>query len=361
MKKFFASKKFLFLISALALIATGLFIYFYYFSSGKNTISQILEGGLSPEIKSDKIPPFAVILSPADGSWHGFDFEVQIEDSEVGSGLVSYAKGEKGCKYIIEDLGNGASVNSFRECGSTKITVPVGKDKICSSSYDKDNNSQGKCMVSVKAYDKAGNESGWRGFVFNIDIVHPEVGEIAVSGGKNIFDLNKSYIVEATASDNSRITGCWLYVDGRLQNEKIDIDPFPCKDEKVCGVSTSISFDKEGEYNLKFGCGDAAGNLGSGKEIKIKTVTNHSPEISFCKVTPSQGSLQTEFKFQAESSDPDGDGVSYLWEFGDNQTSTEKAPSHYYLQEGTYQPRIFVSDGFGGEKKCQTAWVIVGD
>ena len=215
-------------------------------------------------------------------------------------------------------------------------------------------------MVSVKAYDKAGNESGWRGFVFNIDIVPPEVGEIAVSGGKNIFDLDKSYIIEATTSDNSRITGCWLYIDGRLQDKKIDIGPFPCKDKEICGVSTSISFDKEGEYNLKFGCGDAARNLGSGKEVKIKTVTNHSPEISFCKVTPIQGSPQTEFEFQAEASDPDGDGISYLWEFGDGQTSTENSPNHYYSQEGTYQPKVFVSDGFAGEKKCQTAWVVVG-
>lgn len=357
MKKFFASKKFWFLISALALIITGFFIYFYFFPSDKSPISKIIEGEFPTEAESDKIPPYATILGPADKSWQSYDFEVEIRDSDAGSG---FAQGEKNCKYIIEDAGTGVALSSFRECGLAKITVPVGENKTCSSSYQKDNYSQGKCRVSVKAYDKAGNESSWEGSIFNIDLIPPMVGEITINETEDILDLDKDYNIEATISDNSRITGCWLYIDNKIQEKKVSISPFPCKDEESCDISTSIYFEKEGEHNLKFGCSDAARNLSYGEEIKVKATTNHSPEISFCRAVPNKGPIQTEFKFQTEAADPDGNSIFYLWDFGDNQTSSDSNPSHYYSSEGTFQPKIVVADGLGGEDECSTAWVSVG-
>jgi len=360
MKKFFASKKFLFLLSALALIVAGLFIYFYLFPSNSSLISKIIEGEFPTGVESDKIPPATAILSPSDKYWLSSDFEVEIMDSDLGSGLSDYIQGKAGCKYIIEDLGTGIALSNFRECGLAKITVPVGENKTCSSSYQKNDHSQGKCRVSVKAYDKAGNDSGWEDHIFNIDLILPKVGEITVNEGENILDLNKNYNIKAVVSDNSRITGCWLYIDNKIQDKKITIDPLPCKDEGECNISTSISFDKEREYGLKFGCSDAARNLSYGKEVKIKATTNHSPEISSCRAAPSKGSIQTEFKFQTEAIDPDGNSIFYLWDFGDNQTSSDSSPSHYYSAEGTFKPKIVVADGLGGMDECSTAWVVVG-
>ena len=361
MKKFFASKKFLFLLSALALIVIGLFIYFYFFPSNANIISKIIEGDLSPEIKSDKIPPATAILSPADNSWRSYDFEVEIKDADIGSGLASLIQGKSGCKYIIKDMGTGAAMNSFRECDSVKITVPVGENKVCSSSYQKNNLSQGKCMVSVKAYDKAGNDSGWEDRIFNIDLIPPVVSKVVVVGiEENILDLNKIYNIKAMTSDNSRVSGCWIYIDNKIQDNKIVINPFPCKEEESCNISTSVSFNKEGEYILKFGCSDIAGNLSYGKEVKVNATTNHSPEINFCRAVPNKGSVQTRFDFQTEATDPDKNIIFYLWDFGDNQTSSDKTPSHYYSKEGTFQPKVVVTDGYGGKKECSTAWVVVG-
>jgi len=361
MKKFFASKKFLFLLSALALVISGLFIYFYFFPSKTNPISKIIGGETPPEVKSDKIPPATAIFSPADKSWRGYDFEVEIKDSDAGSGLADFVQGKNGCKYIIEDMGTGISLSDFRECGSVKIAVPVGENKTCSSSYQKDNISQGKCRVGTKAYDKAGNDSGWESYIFNIDLIPPKISEIIIAGvEENTLDLNKNYNIKAMASDNNRVTGCWLYIDNKIQDKKVVIKPFPCKNEENCNISADISFDKEGEHGLKFGCGDAARNLSYGKEVKIKAATNRPPEISFCRVSPNRGSIQTEFKFQAETTDPDGDTVFYLWNFGDNQTSSDRNPSHHYSQEGTFHPKIITTDGYGGEEECSTAWVVVG-
>jgi len=45
------------------------------------------------------------------------------------------------------------------------------------------------------------------------------------------------------------------------------------------------------------------------------------------------------------SSDPDGDVLTYDWDFGDGNTSEEQNPTHTYSTEGTYNVTLIVSDG----------------
>ncbi len=45
------------------------------------------------------------------------------------------------------------------------------------------------------------------------------------------------------------------------------------------------------------------------------------------------------------SSDPDGDVLSYLWDFGDGSTGTGVAPGHAYAVSGTYTVSLVVNDG----------------
>jgi ELWxxDGT repeat protein len=50
----------------------------------------------------------------------------------------------------------------------------------------------------------------------------------------------------------------------------------------------------------------------------------------------------------AGSSDPDGDVLRYLWDFGDGTTETGVSPAHAYAALGDYDVTLVVSDGIAG-------------
>lgn len=52
--------------------------------------------------------------------------------------------------------------------------------------------------------------------------------------------------------------------------------------------------------------------------------------------------------FADKSSDPDGTIAGRNWAFGDNQTSTQAAPSHTFAAAGTYNVTLTVTDNEGG-------------
>ncbi len=71
---------------------------------------------------------------------------------------------------------------------------------------------------------------------------------------------------------------------------------------------------------------------------------NEPPTASF---SHSATDLSVAFDGSA-SSDPDGDALSYAWDFGDGNSASSVAPTHAFASAGTYTVSLTVSDGNGG-------------
>ena len=60
----------------------------------------------------------------------------------------------------------------------------------------------------------------------------------------------------------------------------------------------------------------------------------------------------------SSSSDPDGDTLSYAWQFGDGNSGTGVSPSHTYASAGNFEVRLVVNDGLDDSAPSSTTATI---
>jgi len=79
---------------------------------------------------------------------------------------------------------------------------------------------------------------------------------------------------------------------------------------------------------------------------KTLTIYNISPTASFT-FSPTEPMVNEDVQFTDESTDPEDKLMSYLWDFGDGNTSTTESPVHKYQSEGTFNVTLTVTDDEG--------------
>ena len=73
---------------------------------------------------------------------------------------------------------------------------------------------------------------------------------------------------------------------------------------------------------------------------------NNAPTSTFSISPDSNVRSGDEITFNAAgSSDPDGDSLTFTWNFGDGNTGSGLTTTHSYVQDGEYTVRLSVSDG----------------
>lgn len=103
----------------------------------------------------------------------------------------------------------------------------------------------------------------------------------------------------------------------------------------------------EGQYSVSLTVEDPDGE--SSSTTHSFTVTN-LPPVS--KITSDINSLFVNEKIKLsgeESYDPEGDALDFLWNFGDNKTSSLKSPEYSWSSPGTFIVSLTVEDGEGQE------------
>lgn len=91
---------------------------------------------------------------------------------------------------------------------------------------------------------------------------------------------------------------------------------------------------------------------GGGAAAYVLATGNAAPTAGTVTVSPANTFVGDTVTFSVNgASDPDGDGLSYAWDFGDGATGTGQQATHAYGGAGTFTATVTVSDG----KKSATA------
>ncbi|MFN8459162.1 MAG: PKD domain-containing protein [Anaerolineae bacterium] len=154
-------------------------------------------------------------------------------------------------------------------------------------------------------------------------ITAPSQGEVAQA---LTFDGSNSY------DNDGSITGyTWNFGDGASAN----------------GQQVSHSFEQPGLYQITLTVSDNGGLNGSSTFTVKITAKSKTPPVAVIS-GPDGGMINDQLSFAGtQSSDTDGQIISYAWNFGDGATADGSSVSHSYAQFGTYQITLIVTDNDG--------------
>ena len=102
---------------------------------------------------------------------------------------------------------------------------------------------------------------------------------------------------------------------------------------------------------------DTAGNTSS-SEVTVNFVSNRPPTATIG--AGYSGTPGVAIAFSADGSkDPDGDSMTYAWNFGDNSNGSGSSVTHAYAQAGTFTITLTLTDSRGATTVATTRAIIV--
>jgi len=224
--------------------------------------------------------------------------------------------------YIVEQTSDGGFVTA----GCHEDGIAWGYDR-CIWKVDANGNMQWNKTFGGKASDLCG------GMDFTND------GGIIISATKNAFGMmaprGDGLVIKTDANGNIE----WQKTFGDVKEDQL---------QSLCSTS-------DGGYIVAGGFTStetSGAGLMDGWLIKIKAFENNPPEKPSKPSGPAKGEPDTEYAFSTSSTDPDGDQVSYLWDWGDGNFSdwldTNEA-TYTWTSEDNFEVRVMAKDEHGGE------------
>ena len=133
--------------------------------------------------------------------------------------------------------------------------------------------------------------------------------------------------------------------DGYLENSRVvKVTRQPMAPVKVnltrAQVDETVPQDEGGGGGSKKALLIGLGVVAVGAGVFLATrKSDEAPTVSGVTVTPTGNAVMgaTSVSFSAQASDPDGDPITYSWEFGDGSTGSGQTASHVYSAAGNFQ------------------------
>ncbi|MBN1586914.1 MAG: PKD domain-containing protein, partial [Candidatus Omnitrophica bacterium] len=124
------------------------------------------------------------------------------------------------------------------------------------------------------------------------------------------------------------------------------------------GRSVGHEYPRGGVYLVNLLVSDDSGTGCDSATDAVKVTLNHTPvAVAGLARTVAVGE-PVEFD-ASQSSDPDGDSLTYRWDFGDGQSAEGQKAQHKYAKGGNYLATLWVDDGRGMDGSVVSATVSV--
>ena len=146
-------------------------------------------------------------------------------------------------------------------------------------------------------------------------------------------------------------------IDGTIESYRWDFGDGIFGD----GLAPSHIYQSEGTYLVTLIVIDDGGASDT-TSITITVgppIVNQAPVASFV-ADPLTGNAPLEVNFDAAlSNDPDGEIISYIWNFGDGNTNTGVNATHTYAEAGVYTVRLIVTDNEGATDTAEVSITVI--
>ncbi|WP_055392973.1 PKD domain-containing protein [Flagellimonas eckloniae] len=136
----------------------------------------------------------------------------------------------------------------------------------------------------------------------------------------------------ASTDDSAVVSYSWDFKDGNFSNEA---DP-------------THTFTSIGTFDVSLTVTDDNGATDSAIiSITVQNPQDNEAPVAVVSAAPESGNAPLEVSFTGSNSTDDVGVTSYLWDFGDGNSSTEADPTHTYTVAGNYTATLTVTDAGG--------------